>query len=124
MTRRAGYLTPIEMFRLDLACKPIEQAFGEPPYLVGSVNERPDFRDVDVRLILADDVYDRMIQSVAMRALLSFAFTSYLREATGLSIDFGIQRMTEANALHKGKSRNPLGTRNLGCWPGDAPIAG
>lgn len=116
--RAASYLSPHEMFRLDLACKPIAEAFG-CPYLVGSVHDKPDFRDVDVRLVLDDDEYDRLITSPAERTMLSVAFTSYLREATGLPIDFGIQRRTEANAAHP-TWRNPLGVRHLGNWTGDA----
>lgn len=120
MPRSASYLSPHDMFLLDLACKPIKEAFGHPPYLVGSVSERPDFRDVDVRLILADDEYDQLCSSPEIRTMLSVAFTAYLREATRLPIDFGIQRRTEANKQHQ-KLRNPLGTRHLTNWTGDAP---
>jgi hypothetical protein len=35
---------------------------------------------------------------------------TYLRQVTGLPIDYQIQRMTEANAKHTGV-RNPIGTR-------------
>ena len=34
-------------------------AFGETPYLVGSVLRGPGWRDVDVRMILPDDEYER-----------------------------------------------------------------
>ncbi|MBD3784579.1 MAG: hypothetical protein IE926_16790, partial [Micrococcales bacterium] len=49
------------MHRLDLACSPIRRAFPSyGPVLVGSVNQRADYRDVDVRVILADKDFDRM----------------------------------------------------------------
>lgn len=123
MTRSASYLSPQQMFALDLACKPIMEAFGDPPYLVGSVTETPNFRDVDVRLILDDDQYDRLIVRPEIRTLLSMAISSYLTSMSGLPIDFGIQRRTEANEQHPGKRRNPLGLRNLTDWTGDAPPA-
>ncbi len=144
MTRLASYLSPQPMFLLDLACRPIRQAFGTPPYLVGSVVQRPDFRDVDVRLILDDQQYDRIIATPEIRTMLSIAFTAYLQTATGLPIDFGIQRQTQANEQHSIKvrhshtepvigcrcaeltaperpTRNPLGLRSLADWTGDAP---
>lgn len=120
--RTASYLSPHEMFRLDLACKPIVEAFGHAPYLVGSVMQRPDYRDVDVRLILPDEEYDQVVTSPSMRTMLSVAFTAYLREATGLPIDFGVQRRTQANAAHP-NWRNPLGRRSLTAWTGDAPVS-
>jgi len=58
--RVASYLSPPDMHRLDWACRPVYRAFGSPPYLVGSVLTRPDFRDVDLRLILPDDEWDEM----------------------------------------------------------------
>lgn len=115
---RASYLGPHEMFLLDTACKPICEAFDEPPYLVGSVMERPDFRDVDVRLILDDERYARLAEAVPV-ALLNVTMTAYLRRATGLPVDFQIQQMTAANARHDGR-RNPLGLRPLQHFTGDA----
>lgn len=109
------------MFLLDLACKPIVEAYGHPPYLVGSVMERADYRDVDVRLILDDDQYERLVPTPELRTMLSVAFTAYLRQATRLPIDFGIQRFTQANEQHD-KPRNPLGLRHLISWTGDAPV--
>ena len=35
----------------------MEQAFGSICYLVGSATKRPDFRDVDVRMILDDEEF-------------------------------------------------------------------
>jgi hypothetical protein len=110
------------LFRLDLACKPIAEAFGCEPYLVGSVQDRTAHArsDVDVRLILSDKKYDRLIKTPQMRTMLDMAFSGYLRDLTGLPVDFQIQRMAEANERHKGKQRNPLGGRTLPNWVGDS----
>lgn len=122
MTRKFQ-LSPEQLFRLDLACKPLVDAFGDeaPPYLVGSVSERPDFRDVDVRMILRDKKWDRVEKALGPKAFtfLSFTVAGYLREATGLPVDFQFQRLSDANELHEG-SRNPLGRRSLDAWTGDA----
>lgn len=109
------YLSTLELHELDEACAPFVAAFGHPPYLVGSVNERPDFRDVDVRLILPDDEYDALFQAhKGLWALLSRLSSSHLKAKTGLPVDFQVQRMTEANEKYgRGSGRNPLGSRSL-----------
>lgn len=115
-------LSPPMLFRLDLACKPIAEAFGVEPYLVGSMQERTAgaLSDVDVRLILPDKKYDQLIKTPEMRTMLDLAFSGYLRDMTGLPVDFQIQRRTQANERHKGKQRNPLGGRTLTAWVGDS----
>ena len=117
-------LSPPRLYALDAACRPIREAFGSWPYLVGSVQERnpSPLSDVDVRLILSDKKYDRLFgkQSAAFRTILDLAFSAWLSQQTGLPIDFQIQRMTEANANHAGKQRNSLGGRPLSAWLGDA----
>jgi hypothetical protein len=120
-------LYPSMLHRLDLACRPINEAFEDYGYgcfLVGSVQERTakPGSDVDVRLILRDKKYDRLMKGTppGFASLLDFALSAYLRELTGLPIDFQVQRMTEANERHKGMQRNPLGRRRLTDWIGDA----
>jgi hypothetical protein len=109
---RGSGLTTHDFTALDEACELICTAF-EPPYLVGSAGidaERP-YRDVDVRLILNDEPFDDLFSGRHARErweLLSLAIGAYLRERTGLPIDFQVQRASEANALHP-KPRNPLG---------------
>lgn len=111
------YLSTLELHELDEACAPFLAAFGTHPYLVGSASQRDDFRDVDVRLILADDEYDALFADrKGLWALLSRLGSTYLRARTGLPVDFQVQRQTEANAKFGdlGKtSRNPLGSRSL-----------
>lgn len=119
-------LSPPVLHRLDLACKHISEVFGgfSGPYLVGSVQERTagPGSDVDLRLILADEEYDALFAGTpdGFATLLDFALSAYVREMTGLPIDFQVQRMTEANDRHAGKQRNPLGRRSMTNWLGDA----
>jgi len=110
-------LTTLELHELDEACRPFLQAFGHHPYLVGSAGQQHDYRDVDVRLILPDDEYDTLLgERKALWALLCRLGSSYLRDSTGLPVDFQIQRQTDANAKYDDLAatpRNPLGSRSL-----------
>lgn len=116
--RLNGYITRPELWALDEACKPLRDTFPDyGPYLVGSVMERPTFRDVDVRLILSDEQYDRLTDNEW--GLLGFITSRHLADVTGLPIDFQFQRQTEANTAYGHKSRTPLGMRGDGYWYGD-----
>lgn len=112
--RSASYLSPPDLHRLDWACVPIRRAFGTPPYLVGSALTRPDFRDIDLRLILDDEVVERMfgVEGARLRLLLNIALSDLIAKAASLPwpIDFQIQSMTEANVPEHGM-RNPIGVR-------------
>lgn len=117
-------LSPPVLHRLDHAAKPVVEAFGPHVYLVGSVQERKAGAgsDVDVRLILPDKKYDRLMFDTkpGFATMLDFALGAYMRELTGLPIDFQVQRQSQANERHAGKQRNPLGSRDLTNWAGDA----
>ncbi len=113
-TRRLNYLGPAAMLRLDVACAAVFDAFGAPPYLVGSVLERPDYRDVDVRLIIDDARYEQMFPNTTtdpsmrhLALLINSALSDWLAHATGLPIDFQIQSQTQANEYSR-RTRNPL----------------
>lgn len=80
---------------------------GEVPYHVGSSLDRKDFRDVDVRLIMPDDEFERefgAVKNTANRKLaaITLAFAALGKEMTGLPIDFQIQPMSHANAVYPG----------------------
>jgi hypothetical protein len=118
-------LSPRQMFLLDMACHPINEAFGEyGTYLVGTAmsprNGQPP-RDIDVRTIMKDKHYDKLTRAIGLPgvAFLGLAIGQYLASLTGLPIDYQIQRMAEANVLHEGM-RNPLGSRTLDRFKGDA----
>jgi hypothetical protein len=99
-----------ELAKIDLASFVVREAL-DTPYLVGSALERADFRDVDIRVMLADEEYDRLFPSRARHPLADFievSITDHYVRASGLRIDFQIQRRSQANERYKGK-RIPLG---------------
>lgn len=107
---RANYLPVSASTLLNNACIPIVEAFDTHPYLVGSVHTRPDYRDVDVRLILPDGDYDALFANrKAFWSLVCLSVTEYLSRASGLPVDFQIQRMTDANEQYSGCRRDALG---------------
>jgi hypothetical protein len=125
---RTDLLTTAQLYNLDLACRVIHRAFGQPPYLVGSAQMPPpseqaaapsSFRDVDVRLMLDDDEFAAVCPTRARWEFLCLAITAYLAERTGLPIDFQIQRTREANERYGGKTRNPLGMGRTFAGGGD-----
>jgi hypothetical protein len=88
-------------------------AFGEIPYHVGSSlsamgQKGPiTWRDVDVRLMLDDDVWEKMElgnpenpHGNAKWRALCIVFSEYGRHVTGLPIDFQLQQRTHANAKY------------------------
>lgn len=123
MTRYRHLLTS-DLYRLRLACVPLDRAFDLDgmggTYLVGSVERGEQFRDVDVRTILPDDVFDAIFGE---RPLFWDAFclgvASWLQQQTGLPIDYQVQRETEANANHDGR-RNSLNRVSRFAGGGDA----
>ena len=103
-------LTTLEFHRLNNACMVVTEHFGHSPYLVGSATESADYRDVDIRLILADDEFDAMFPNGRLWSALCLGLSAYLSQASGLPVDFQVQRQTEANKKYS-KPRNPIGTR-------------
>lgn len=109
---RAALLTTVELYNLDVACRPVSRAFrGGPPYLVGTagVGSAERYRDVDVRLMLDDEEFAEVCPTRARWELLCLAIGAYLHDRTGLPIDFQIQRTREANERYGDRPRNPLG---------------
>lgn len=92
-------------------------AFGEYPYHVGSSVLNKHWRDVDVRLILEDEKYEREglgdpkhPHQNARWIALTLAFSALGKAMTGLPIDFQIQQQTEANySQSNGCVRSALG---------------
>lgn len=89
----------------------LRDAFGEVAYHVGSsltlmgVKGPATWRDVDVRLMLDDDVWEKMQlgdpdnpHTNAKWRALCIVFSDYGRHLTGLPIDFQLQQRTHANA--------------------------
>ena len=107
---RVSFLTVPEFFRLDWCCRGFFEAFGEYPYLVGSCMRKPDYRDVDVSLMMDDAVFEKMFPNKYALLFMNAAVSDWLKARTGLPIDFKFQDTTKTNAEHPGP-RNPLGMR-------------
>jgi hypothetical protein len=115
---KASYVDAPRLFMLSQACSILIKAFGSVPYHVGSSLHRPDFRDVDVRMILSDDEYDAMFPGRehgaveflhARYSVMCSSISLYLRKASdGLPVDFQFQGQTDANKRYPGP-RHPLG---------------
>lgn len=115
------YLGGPSYFRLEMACQAVTDAFGGPGeygcFLVGSCLEITDWRDVDVRLILSDEVFARLFPLAGDHwehdprwLLLTTAISAHLSRVTDLPVDFQFQQMTHANKRFSGK-RFALGMR-------------
>jgi hypothetical protein len=94
---------------LKLFAAHVRQAFGHHPYQVGSsLTEKRGWRDVDVRLILPDDEYEKLfgpkrgphdhaLDTHLDVGMMNWAWSEAGKRLTGLPIDFQIQSMTDAN---------------------------
>lgn len=123
--KKASYIGSPACFKLELACQQITQAFGHDGhgcYVVGSALEKPDWRDVDVRLILPDDEFAKLFPSITLEQgrwefdprwiLLSTCLSNWLTQQTGLPVDFQFQPQSHANARHQG-IRHAIGINYL-----------
>lgn len=123
-SQRMLHLTTFDQYHLAQAIRPLREAFGfGSTFLVGSVMQRRDFRDVDIRVILDDDEFDAVFGTrKALWSVFCYAVTAWLRAETGLPIDFQVQRFTEANEQHSGQGypRSALGLRTTFAGGGDA----
>lgn len=125
--KKAIYIGAPACFRLEEAIRPVCEAFGVwsgaglgACYAVGSALVRKDWRDVDVRLMMPDEVFAREFPNAGDNwehdtrwLLLTIAISEYLSTRTGLPIDFQFQPQTAANARHTG-IRSAIGFRISG----------
>lgn len=109
-----GVGMPASMY-LDQFGHVVNDAFGAFPYLVGSATRGKQWRDVDVRLILADEDYDAFFgagtdanETNPKWCAYCMAFAELGRRMTGLPVDFQIQRRSEANRMYPHGFRQPL----------------
>jgi len=124
--KKVSHIGAPACFALEQACKDLRDAFCDPEdgysgiYVVGSCLERPDWRDVDVRMIMGDAAFGRLFPHAHLDngtwefdprwCLMTIAISRLLSEQTGLPIDFQFQPQTFANARHD-KARHPVGLR-------------
>jgi hypothetical protein len=99
---------------LDDFGEAVRDAFGAIPYLVGSATQHRNWRDVDVRLILDDDEYERQGfghpdhagYSTRLTAMVK-AFSVLAHHMTGLPVDFQIQQQSRADREHPDHTAHP-----------------
>lgn len=122
--KHAGHIGAPACFALELACRDLCDAFEcYGCYVVGSSQDRADWRDVDVRLIMDDAEFVKLFPVVSPLLLknaawekdtrwllLTVSISERLSRLTGLPVDFQFQPQTFANERHKGK-RNAIGLR-------------
>jgi len=112
------------LFELNLAVREVVESFDAYGcYLVGSVLERPNYRDVDIRLIMSDEAFTKEFPNPNLETasweldskwlLLTSAISRHIEKMTGLPIDFQFQPISHANRRHD-KSRHPIGIRVRG----------
>ncbi|MCA1592763.1 MAG: hypothetical protein LC754_08965 [Acidobacteria bacterium] len=106
---------PEELFLHEFGSQ-LWHAFGEPAYHVGSSMKGKQWRDVDVRMILDDEEWERAdfgnpesCHTNGKWVALCLAFSALGKQMTGLPIDFQIQQMSNANEKFKGCGRSALG---------------
>lgn len=116
--RRETHVAAPGFFLLDQACLAVTEAYGTHPYLVGSSITTKAYRDVDVRLILHDDDFDRHFPNAtavgnprfdALWSLVCSAISRHLSAASGLPVDFQIQSQTTSDSKYRGERRVALG---------------
>lgn len=109
---RSTHLLLTDFERVEEWCRGVRILFGQPPYLVGSAISRPDYRDIDLRLILSDEDFDAEWRNPVKVRLMNRAISTWGQRETGLPIDFQIQRQSAANARWPNEVRNPMGVRD------------
>ena len=114
--QRASWIGAPQAFDLNQACLPIAHAFGHCVYLVGSALKRRDYRDVDVRVLLQDEAYDRLFPGITeaqqhhpLWSVLCASISLWLSQHSGLPVDFQIQRVSHANRDYPKQPRHALG---------------
>ena len=111
-----SYIPAHAQFSLDAAAEFIHSAYDSyGVMLVGSCLERRDYRDVDVRCVLPDEEFESLFPKDHSQVLRPrwqvqcLAISAWLRDLTGLPIDFQFQKISAATANFKGQKRVMLG---------------
>jgi hypothetical protein len=102
---------------LDAFANDVAMVFDQTCYLVGSAVISKTWRDVDVRIVLEDDEFDRWfgpsdrIPPCMNRrwAVLMSSISLLGRQMTGLPIDFQVQRRSNIGESNWDKPRMALG---------------
>jgi hypothetical protein len=112
---RSTSLSPQDFLLLDQWGRQLQEAFGETPYLVGSViRAARDYRDVDVRMLAPADVEGWLAPETATGArplrlrTVNLALSLWGRQVTGLLVDFQFQPAEEFHG-YDDERRSALG---------------
>lgn len=114
--QRVNFLTVSENASIKLAAEPIDRAFAGSLgcYHVGSSITTPNYRDIDIRMIMDDTQFEAIFGPTAASPacldrwfLICWALSEWMQKRTGLPIDFQIQRQSEAQQ-YRGQPRNGL----------------
>ena len=116
---KTSYVGVPAIFELALACNLLTRAYGNHTiYHVGSSRERPDWRDVDLVMIMTDEAFEAEFPGSPLHSaaweltpkwlILTVAISKWLTEKAGVPVDFKFQPRTFANEHHHGP-RNPIG---------------
>lgn len=118
--KKVSYIGAPACFALQQACQHVNQAFDSYGcYVVGSALERKDWRDIDVRMIMADEEFYKLFPDAMPNGnwefdsrwlLMTISISQWLSKMSGLPVDFQFQPQTHANEYHKGL-RNAVGLR-------------
>lgn len=94
----------------------VKFVFDEYPFLVGSALTKKKWRDVDVRLVLDDEVYERLGLGDPIYPFLNgkwvslcLAYSALGEKLTGLPIDFQIQQKSYAEQVFQDKEAHFIG---------------
>ncbi len=95
---RVSYLSTVQWFNLNMCGSNIFKLLGFNVYLVGSCLYRKDFRDIDLRCIYLDEVFENSIigSTDSTRRMFGMIIGDWLSSRTGLPIDFQFQKSSEA----------------------------
>lgn len=118
MRQKSNHVGAPAIFALETACRQLNEAFGDYGcYLVGSALDKPDWRDIDLRYIMADESFAVLFPNAGQHweqdarwLLLTVSISERLSKITGLPVDFQIQPQTNANERHPGK-RHAIGIK-------------
>jgi hypothetical protein len=121
-----------ELYLLDLACVPIDQAYPEAfgIYHVGSSTQKKEWRDVDLRMIFRDEDFYKLLPGLteenwnthARFNFLNTTISIYLQKASGLPVDFQFQSHTESQRDYEGHHRSAMGIRSRSYLNGDTVV--
>ncbi|WP_433067436.1 hypothetical protein [Dactylosporangium sp. CS-033363] len=114
--RVRSYLGSPGLLLLNHVSVMLREAYDVVPYLVGSSTLTRAWRDVDVRIMVPDLRFEQMFPGLRdplhrnpLWSLHCGSVSLWMRDATGLPVDFQVQPVSYANALFGSKPRIPLG---------------